>query len=284
MEDCVLVGVDGSEPSLTALEWAADEAALRGLRVEILRSTSRPLFEPYAGEAYEAFERAVRATLEKATTRLRERHPDVPVGITVSADFPTPAMIAERADVTLRVVGLNGRGALPGAKIGSVAYQVAAYAPGPVVVVGGEPAATGGEREVLVGVDGARDAQVPLRAAYTEARARGARIRAVHAWRHASAMRPGDMLYPVHDRAVVERDEERQLAEALAGWKADDPDQTYIAEAREAGAVETLSRLSATAELLVVGARGRFGFPLLALGSVAHGVLHHARCPVLIAR
>lgn len=283
MEDCVLVGVDGSEPSLAALEWAADEAALRGLRVEVLRSTSRPLFEPYANQAYESFERAVRKTLEKARDGIRVRHPDVPVTITVSADFPAPALIAKRADVLLRVVGLNGRGALPGAKIGSVAYQVAAHAPGPVVVVGDEPGAAG-EREVLVGVDGARDAQVPLKAAYIEAQARGARIRAVHTWRHASALAPGDMLYPVHDRAVIEKDEERQLAEALAGWKADDPDQTYIAEVREAGAVDTLSRLSATADLLVVGARGRFGFPLLALGSVAHGVLHHAHCPVLIAR
>lgn len=284
MGDCVLVGVDGSEESLAALEWAMDEAALRGLRVEMLRSTSQPLVLPDSGEAYEGYAAAVYATLREARDAAAERHPDVPVTAHMSADLPAPALIAKRADVALRVVGLRGRGGLPGSKIGSVAYQVAAHAPGPVVVVGGEPAAVTGEREVLVGVDGTRDAQIPLKAAYAEAQARGARIRVVHTWRHPSALMPGDMLLPVHDRANAQRDEERQLAEAVAGWKADDPDQIYITEVHHAGAVETLSRLSAAADLLVVGARGRHGFPLLALGSVAHGVLHHARCPVLIAR
>ena len=282
--DCVLVGVDGSDASLAALEWAMDEAVLRGLRVEILRSTSRPLYEPYAGEAYKAYEKAAHDGLEQAQDSARARHPGVAITTSVSTDFPVPALIAKRPDVLLRVVGLKGRGALPGSKVGSVAYQVAAHAPGPVVVVGGEPPAVTGEREVLVGVDGVRDAQVPLRAAYVEARARGARIRAVHAWRYPPRMAPGDMGFPVHDRVIAEHDEQRRLAEALAGWQADDPGQAYIAEVHHAGAVQTLSRLSAGTELLVVGARGRHGFPLLALGSVAHGVLHHARCPVLIAR
>jgi len=284
MEDRVLVGVDGSEPSRAALEWAMDEAVLRGLRVEVLRAMSRPLYEAYAGAAFERYESVARMELEQMQDDLRARYPDVPVTICLSAEFPVAALIAKRADVLLRVVGLRGRGGLPGSKVGSTAYQVAAHAPGPVVVVGDEPSVATAEREVLIGVDGVRDAQVPLKAGYVEARARGARIRAVHTWRHPSAMAPGDMMFPVHDRAIAEHDEQRQLAEALAGWKADDPEQTYIAEVRHAGAVETLSHLSATAELLVVGARGRHGFPLLALGSVAHGALHHAHCPVLIAR
>lgn len=284
MEDRVLVGVDGSDASIAALDWGLDEAALRGLRVEVLMAAGRPLFDTYATDAYDAYDAAIRRKLAAISDTARVRHPDVTVDMCVSADLPANALIAKRADVALRVVGITGRGALPGSKIGSVAYHVAAHAPGPVVVVAGEPADAADQREVLVGVDGARDARIPLKAAYVEAQARHARIRAVHAWRYPVALAPGDMLFPVQDTAIVEAEEERRLAEALAGWKADDPDQTYLAEVRHAGAVETLARLSATAELLVVGARGRFGFPLLALGSVAHGVLHHARCPVLIAR
>ena len=284
MEDRILVGVDGSAASMTALGWAVDEAALRGLRVEALMATGRPLFDTYATDAYDAYAAAVRRKLVGIGDTARTRRPGVTVDTCVSADLPANALIAKRAGVALRVVGITGRGALPGSKIGSVAYHVAAHAPGPVVVVGGEPVSVSGRREVLVGVDGVRDAQIPLKAAYTEAQARHARIRAVHTWRYPVAMAPGDMLFPVQDMAIAEDGERRQLAEALAGWKADDPDQTYLAEVHHAGAVETLSQLSAGAELLVVGARGRFGFPLLALGSVAHGVLHHARCPVLIAR
>jgi len=284
MEDRVLVGVDGSDASIAALEWAVDEAALRGLRAEVLMATGRPLFESYAADVHDAFAEAVQHQLNGFRDLVRDRHPGMEIDTFVSPDLAANALIAKRADVALRVVGITGRDALPGAEIGSVAYQVAAHAPGPVVVVGGEPTPVTGEREVLVGVDGARDAQVPLKAAYVEAQARHARIRAVHTWRHPAAMAPGDMMFPVYDEAVAEQAEERGLAEALTGWKADDPGQTYLAEVHHAGAVETLTHLSATADLLVVGARGRFGFPLLALGSVAHGVLHHARCPVLIAR
>lgn len=284
MTDCVLVGVDGSDASLNALDWAVDEAALRGLRVEILTATERPLYEAFILATDAEYEAFMNRRTDAARAAAHDRRPGVDVTTTVSGDFPTTALIAKRADVALRVVGIRGRGAIPGSKLGSVAYQVAAHAPGPVVVVGDEPAAATGRDEVLVGVDGARDAQVPLAAAYLEAQARGDRIHAVHTWRYPVAMAPGDMMFPIYDRAAAERDEERQLAEALAGWMADDPDQVYVPEVRHAAAVETLATLSAGADLLVVGARGRFGFPLLALGSVAHGVLHHARCPVLIAR
>ncbi|HEY3682780.1 MAG TPA: universal stress protein [Streptosporangiaceae bacterium] len=284
MRDCVLVGFDGSDASRDAMEWAVDEADLRGLRLEILTATARPLFEAHIGQGDTMLEDTVAKALDDVRYTALRRRPDVRVTTRVSPDLPSGALIAERSDVALRVVGIRGRGALPGSKVGSVAYQVAAHAPGPVAVIGGEPADAPDEREVVVGVDGVRDAQVPLAAAYTEARVRKARIRAVHTWRYPVAMAPGDMMFPVYDRAAAERDEARQLAEALAGWKADDPDQVYIDEVEHAGAVETLAARSAGADLLVVGARGRFGFPMLALGSIAHGVLHHARCPVLIAR
>ncbi|HEY7606809.1 MAG TPA: universal stress protein, partial [Actinomycetes bacterium] len=55
--------------------------------------------------------------------------------------------------------------------------------------------------------------------------------------------------------------------------------QTVVEDRHPADA---LVRLSADADLLVVGSRGRGGFSELVLGSVSHAAVLHAACPVVV--
>jgi nucleotide-binding universal stress UspA family protein len=82
---------------------------------------------------------------------------------------------------------------------------------------------------------------------------------------------------PLVDWAGVLADEERVLAESLAGWREKEPG----VEVREAVVRDKPARAlvaaGLTAQLLVVGHR-----PGRRLGSTTHGVLHRAACPVVV--
>jgi nucleotide-binding universal stress UspA family protein len=45
-----------------------------------------------------------------------------------------------------------------------------------------------------------------------------------------------------------------------------------------------LPRMAADTDLLVVGSRGRGAVAEALLGSVSHGCVHHAPCPVVVVR
>ena len=74
------------------------------------------------------------------------------------------------------------------------------------------------------------------------------------------------------------------VAESVAGAVADHPDVVWETKLVPGQAARAILRTAASAELVVVGSRGRGGFTGLLLGSVSQGVLHHTSCPVAIVR
>jgi nucleotide-binding universal stress UspA family protein len=90
------------------------------------------------------------------------------------------------------------------------------------------------------------------------------------------------MLPLVEDVDAIEGEEARVLSEALAGMRERYP-EVAVREHLVRGRIRrTLLDLSGSAQLLVVGARGRGGLSGLLLGSVSQASLHHADCPVLV--
>jgi len=143
----IIVGVDGSEHSLSALDWALNEADLRKtpLTVVTVSPIVTGIYGPgYAPADYYPAEEESRAQAEKATQDLVneavERRGGAPAAtVTVRALSGTAAdeLINASADADLLVVGARGAGGFARLVMGSVSTQVTHHALCPVVVVPG---------------------------------------------------------------------------------------------------------------------------------------------------
>lgn len=179
----IVVGVDGSEPSLRAVDWAADEAALRGLPLRLVYAS---LWERYEGDAlaHELGKSSEQVRAEDIVTaaarRAHRRRADVKVLTDSLPEEPEYALVRESRTAALLVTGTRGRGGMAEALLGSVSLTVAGHAHCPMVVVrGGHDNAVRPGGRIVVGVgEGA-----PVRFAFEEARLRGASVEAVRAWR-----------------------------------------------------------------------------------------------------
>jgi nucleotide-binding universal stress UspA family protein len=282
--NAIIVGADGSDHSLRAVEWATDEAARRGLPLRILYAEAPWLYDvpvdPRLGAVRKWLLAGGREVLDQAVSTARERDPDVDVR---AETVPGPAsriLLEYAQNAAMIVLGGRGAGTLAGLLLGSTALQVLTHAPVPAVVVRDlEPAV---RREVVVGVDEPESSGSAIGFAFEEAGLRKARLRVVHVWSHPASYGPGDMQPLVYDPRIVAEEESRVLGEPLAVWREKYPDVEVVTEVVQGGPVRILGGLSARADLLVVGTRGRGGFTGLLLGSVSHALLHHAHCPVAV--
>ncbi|GAV37201.1 universal stress protein [Streptomyces acidiscabies] len=261
----IVVGVDDSEPSLRAMDWAADEAALRGAPLRLVHaSTWRRYEEDGAG----GWSHDLRL-LESAARRAQRRAPEVTITTEVAAEDPEPALLRAARDAGALVLGSRSRPGLTELLRGSVSLTVAARAECPVIVVRGHhdnQARPGVHGRVVVGVGG----PAAVRFAVREAEVRDAELEAVRTWRSPARPAPsGEAVRPPEQRASAAL--ERALRHA--------PERLRIRRRTAEGhARRLLVSASFAADLLVVGTRSRAG----RLGLVTHRVLHDAACPVAV--
>ncbi|HEU5108335.1 MAG TPA: universal stress protein, partial [Micromonosporaceae bacterium] len=90
--------------------------------------------------------------------------------------------------------------------------------------------------------------------------------------------------YPGIDWQLLDKQAHEMLAERLARWADRYPTVKVHRVVTRDRPAHALLEAAAGAELTVVGSRGRGGFAGLLLGSVSQALIHHAPCPVLIAR
>ncbi|MFB6398638.1 universal stress protein [Polymorphospora lycopeni] len=132
----VVVGVDGSACSVTALDFAFDTAAERDAPLLVVGAWNIPSV-PWRppGVDVEQMAATERRSLEQLVEERRHRHPAVAVRTEVVADSPAHALMQASAGARLLVVGSRGRGGLRGLLLGSVSQQMLHHARCPVAVV-----------------------------------------------------------------------------------------------------------------------------------------------------
>jgi len=295
----VVVGVDASTHAGEALDWAADEAALRGSPLRIAHAwTPAPHRVPGKDgvEGATSMIQAAEELLARAGVRVKERHSGLQVDFEVLPEEAVPGLIRLAQDADLLVVGSRGLSRFSSILIGSVSQSLVAHAPCPVVVFRGAPDAIGPAAAAVVepgdGVTvpgpgavvlGAAPGEVagPVEFAFAEADRRGVSLLAVHTWMYPVSY-SGFMVMPPDDSDQRNGEEARDLLEVLATARKEYPQVKVFTEVGMNEPATTLVRLSAGAGLVVLGAnrhRNRFALPI---GSVAQQVLHYAHAPVAV--
>jgi nucleotide-binding universal stress UspA family protein len=289
----IVVGVDGSDPSLLAADLAADEADLRQLPLEILHAFALPFFAPPSGTVpglppmtpvTEQEEPLLRVNAERvlheAAERVRAVHPDLPMISRLRDGIPAEVLTDAARHATMIFVGHRGVGGFAELLTGSVGIQLANHSAAPTVIVRGDPrGAAGGERgPVVVGIDGSEGSRRAAEYALETAAVHGVPVLALYAW-------PVDAAWPpaLAQAGTPPPSVPNEVTDILTAVTHQYPEVQVNPQVRQGvSAHQALVEASADASLVVVGSRGRGGFKGLLLGSTSQALIHHARCPVAV--
>ncbi|MFE7751860.1 universal stress protein [Streptomyces sp. NPDC057428] len=273
----IVVGVDPGDPSVPTLAWAADEADRRNLPLRLVLAVP-PLHDTQHVDStpQHMFLRAQgREALDAASETLSRLSPQACVTTELVDGRPAVVLCRKVTAHTSMVVVGSRRLSVPAEILStrSVAVPLSAQADCPVVVVRAPEHIANIAACLVVGVDGSASSQRAVKFAFEEASQRHASVLALWVWQ-----RPAISLSGV-ETGMNER--ARLLDEAIAGWSARYPDVNVARNISRGHPVEELARASSDALAVVVGRRGHGGYTGMRLGSVPHGLLHRAECPVI---
>jgi nucleotide-binding universal stress UspA family protein len=265
----VVVGIDGSQAALTALDWAAAEAARGGWPLLLVNAVedyalelatprvAHPVTETVFGEAWQRLESSGYAGLQVTTVARR--------------GSPRRVLLRAATGGRMLVLGRKGTGQFAELMLGSSALACATHAKVPVVVVppGWQPL---GHRPPVItaGVDGSAHSRTALEYAFATATRWQGRLVAVLATRTTA------------EPAAATEAAARLLSEQLADWRAAFPDVPVTEVVAPGHPAAAIKQHAADADLVVVGSRGHGAVTGMLLGSVAQALLHHLDRPIAI--
>jgi nucleotide-binding universal stress UspA family protein len=295
----VLVPVDFSDSSRTALDRAAALAEKLGAQVHLLHVWELP--EALPREELESASGAhLASVLEKlahdglAAFTAEARARNIPIqsaSVEGGVTWRSIVRAAETAPHDLVVMGTHGRKGFARALLGSVTERVVRYAPCPVLSVSGVAGVrqTGIQR-ILVPVDYSQGSARALSQATELAQSLEAQLDVVHVWDRPNFVPTETMVELRQERRslgeLIRENAELEMREFLQTHSADPaagvPPHRLLSGEPAAALVGELER--GEHDLVVVGTHGRTGLKHLLLGSVAEKLVRYSPVPVLTVR
>jgi nucleotide-binding universal stress UspA family protein len=266
----IIVGIDDSAEAEAAAHWAVREAELRNDDLLLVHAYEVPLLPATGRAAAIARGRQERRALLDKAAGILTVPPTMHLDQLIEIDTPEFLLprLSEQAELT--VLGhdhpsLGGR--MP---FGHTASTVASLSRHPVVAVPRGWTARGDDRRpIAVAVDGLHTSSSSLGFAFAAASLRRVPVLVVHS-------------VPPAELSSSEQDTRLNLAELLAGWKADYPDIDADSLLLAGAPRDTVPLASTDVQLLVVGSPYRGREWARWIRSVARAVLDRAMCPVAV--
>ena len=266
----VVVGVDGSDGSRSALDAAAAEASSVGADLRVVMAVQHRTF----GNAGRRAEKTVAACAEQVTGTV----PAEQVSHVVYDGAPERVLLEHVADTRLLVLGKRGLGTLGRMFVGSTSLALVGLAHFPVAIVpaGWDQGAHAGA-PIVVGVQPARPHHHLLHLAFRRAHRLGVPLVAVHGWEP-----PGD---PAQGQdPAAEESAHARFGDSVAQWRERFPEvEVRTRTTSEHPALTVLDEAEkGRAQLIVLGRHHSNRFAGFGFGSVTRAVLHYAEVPVLV--
>ncbi len=285
-ENIVVVGVDGTDASLGAIEWGLAQARERNAELRLVCVYEVPSYAAHIlqqgranlEEESQIMQQAAHTMLEDLAKKYQNQ--GVEISCQVLKGDAAEELVNISKKVALMVVGgrVSQHGSIADRILRTVSTALPAFACCPTVVVPHENfQAHLPVKKIAVGVDGSDTSKLALQRAIWEADRWNAELIVMNAVNLDSFAGIPQFSYFKEYFTEIHATIEEQLAEVSEGRLV-----KVKIQVTQGNPVENLVKLSQSCDLLILGTRGRGGFSGLLLGSTAQSVLEHSACPTFV--
>ncbi|GGL06559.1 universal stress protein [Salinibacterium xinjiangense] len=285
----IVVGVDGSNPSLAALEFASEYTQKLNGRLRAVSTWDIPIGDAALPLSWSPGENAEQELGRVSREVLGDPLPDW-YEFTAREGSAARTLLDESRSADVLIVGSRGHGGFVGLLLGSVSSQCAAHSSCAVIVVHptdntstDNTSSMSSAGPIVVGHDGSADADEALKWALATAAMLDTQLEVVRTWSidHIPPQFTEEHGYVPSFEEVTAR-VHRDLVAGTHRLTEGHPNVEVTFRAALSQPAEALIESSKHARMIVVGSRGRGGFAGLVLGSVSTTCAAHAHCPVVV--